>query len=156
MQDQAAYTIERSVGDAVGVIKALGHDRAMLVVHDWGGFIGWWAIKSLPFLQKAMRWASLKRWALTPPPWDIHLRLRWLVGDSDLTEFALHPLNITTLCQCAIVRRARHAGGARLGRLYWLVGAQALPSSGAWPLHGLLGVAATRGSELPQTLLEVL
>lgn len=41
MQDQAAYTIENLVADAAGVIDALGHSSATLVVHDWGGLVGW-------------------------------------------------------------------------------------------------------------------
>lgn len=40
-QDQAAYTIENLVADAAGVIDALGHSSATLVVHDWGGLVGW-------------------------------------------------------------------------------------------------------------------
>ena len=42
-QDQAAYTMENVVADVVGVMEALGHDRMTLVVHDWGGLIGWCA-----------------------------------------------------------------------------------------------------------------
>jgi hypothetical protein len=32
------------VADVVGVMEALGHDRMTLVVHDWGGLIGWYGI----------------------------------------------------------------------------------------------------------------
>lgn len=41
-QEQKAYTVERLVADAVGVVKALGHERCTLVAHDWGGIVGWW------------------------------------------------------------------------------------------------------------------
>lgn len=47
VQDQAAYTMENVVADVVGVMEALGHDRMTLVVHDWGGLIGWCAADSL-------------------------------------------------------------------------------------------------------------
>ena len=37
----AAYRIERLVEDVAGLIAALGQRRAVLVGHDWGGFIAW-------------------------------------------------------------------------------------------------------------------
>jgi hypothetical protein len=46
-QEQAAYTMENVVADVVGVVEALGHDRMTLVVHDWGGLIGWCAAHGL-------------------------------------------------------------------------------------------------------------
>ena len=35
------YTIEKLVGDAADVIEALGHQRATVIGHDWGGAIAW-------------------------------------------------------------------------------------------------------------------
>ena len=35
------YTADLLVGDVVALIRALGHERAVLVGHDWGGFIAW-------------------------------------------------------------------------------------------------------------------
>lgn len=39
--DTAAYALPNLVGDLVGLIKALGHESAHVVGHDWGGSIAW-------------------------------------------------------------------------------------------------------------------
>jgi pimeloyl-ACP methyl ester carboxylesterase len=39
--DLAAYSVERMVGDVVGLLDALGIERAHLVGHDWGAAIAW-------------------------------------------------------------------------------------------------------------------
>lgn len=36
-----AYRLEALVGDVAGLVAALGHERATLVGHDWGGFMAW-------------------------------------------------------------------------------------------------------------------
>jgi pimeloyl-ACP methyl ester carboxylesterase len=36
-----AYRIDRLVEDAAGLIRALGHDDAFVVAHDWGGGVAW-------------------------------------------------------------------------------------------------------------------
>ena len=35
------YTVDKLVGDAADVIEALGHKRATVIGHDWGGGIAW-------------------------------------------------------------------------------------------------------------------
>lgn len=35
------YEVDVLVADALGLIEALGHERAMLVGHDWGGAVAW-------------------------------------------------------------------------------------------------------------------
>jgi pimeloyl-ACP methyl ester carboxylesterase len=37
----SAYRVDRLAGDVVGLIRALGHERAALVGHDWGGIVAW-------------------------------------------------------------------------------------------------------------------
>ena len=37
----AAYDIEQLTGDLVGLLDALGVERAVFVGHDWGGFVAW-------------------------------------------------------------------------------------------------------------------
>jgi pimeloyl-ACP methyl ester carboxylesterase len=37
-----AYNLDLLAGDVVGLIDALGYNRAHLVGHDWGGNIAWW------------------------------------------------------------------------------------------------------------------
>jgi len=36
-----AYGLDRLTGDVVGIIAALGRDRAALVGHDWGALVAW-------------------------------------------------------------------------------------------------------------------
>lgn len=36
-----AYGLDRLVGDVVGLIAALGRDRAAIVGHDWGAIVAW-------------------------------------------------------------------------------------------------------------------
>jgi pimeloyl-ACP methyl ester carboxylesterase len=37
----SAYRVDRLAGDVVGLMRALGHERAALVGHDWGGIVAW-------------------------------------------------------------------------------------------------------------------
>lgn len=37
----ASYRLDRLVGDATGTMRALGHERMVLVGHDWGGVVAW-------------------------------------------------------------------------------------------------------------------
>jgi epoxide hydrolase 4 len=35
------YTLDKLVGDAADLIEALGHQRAIVIGHDWGGAVAW-------------------------------------------------------------------------------------------------------------------
>jgi pimeloyl-ACP methyl ester carboxylesterase len=37
----SAYRMDRLAGDVIGLMDALGYEKAMLVGHDWGGVIAW-------------------------------------------------------------------------------------------------------------------
>lgn len=39
--ETAAYALPNLVGDLIGLIRALGHENAHVVGHDWGGSIAW-------------------------------------------------------------------------------------------------------------------
>jgi pimeloyl-ACP methyl ester carboxylesterase len=39
--DPKAYRADRLIGDLDGLIRALGHERAVVVAHDWGGAVAW-------------------------------------------------------------------------------------------------------------------
>ncbi|MGC9400340.1 MAG: alpha/beta fold hydrolase [Anaerolineae bacterium] len=39
--DIAAYRIDRLTADVLGLIRALGHKKATLLGHDWGGVVAW-------------------------------------------------------------------------------------------------------------------
>jgi pimeloyl-ACP methyl ester carboxylesterase len=43
-----AYAVPAQVGDVVGILDALGVDRAHLVGHDWGAAIAWMTAASVP------------------------------------------------------------------------------------------------------------
>ena len=47
-RDVAAYGIDRLVGDISGLLDALGHDRAVIAGHDWGGIVMWHAACLIP------------------------------------------------------------------------------------------------------------
>jgi pimeloyl-ACP methyl ester carboxylesterase len=47
-RDVAAYGIDRLVGDISGLLDAVGHDRAVIAGHDWGGIVMWHAACLIP------------------------------------------------------------------------------------------------------------
>lgn len=47
-QGVAAYGIDTLAADAVGLFAALGRERGMLVGHDWGAAVTWWAALRYP------------------------------------------------------------------------------------------------------------
>jgi pimeloyl-ACP methyl ester carboxylesterase len=44
----APYNIEKLAADVVGLIDAAGRQRAVLVGHDWGGYVAWWTAARYP------------------------------------------------------------------------------------------------------------
>ncbi|HYB90547.1 MAG TPA: alpha/beta hydrolase [Candidatus Binataceae bacterium] len=42
------YTLDKLVGDLAGLIEALGHKRAIVVGHDWGGAVAWASALMMP------------------------------------------------------------------------------------------------------------
>ncbi|MBE9209644.1 alpha/beta hydrolase [Nostoc sp. LEGE 06077] len=40
-QEQSAYIMDEFIKDVEGVIKGLGHEKCILLGHDWGGAIAW-------------------------------------------------------------------------------------------------------------------
>jgi len=42
------YNVRLLVGDVAAVIKSLGHDKAIIVGHDWGGLVAWQVALNLP------------------------------------------------------------------------------------------------------------
>lgn len=43
-----SYRLDRLAADVVGLLDALGLERAGLVGHDWGAFVAWWAAATRP------------------------------------------------------------------------------------------------------------
>src|SRR5690606_12954473 len=49
----AAYQMDTLAADIVGLIKATGQEKAVVIGHDWGGAIAWWlAIHHPTLLEK--------------------------------------------------------------------------------------------------------
>lgn len=49
-----AYSISHLVGDLVGLVAALGETEAILIAHDWGGVVAWYAALMRPDLFRAL------------------------------------------------------------------------------------------------------
>ena len=43
-----AYGLDMLVGDVLGLIKAAGRQKAIIVGHDWGAVVAWWTAVSFP------------------------------------------------------------------------------------------------------------
>lgn len=44
-----SYTISEPVADVEAIIRALGHQRAHVAGHDWGGAVAWWLAMTRPY-----------------------------------------------------------------------------------------------------------
>ncbi|MGJ4928680.1 alpha/beta fold hydrolase [Bradyrhizobium sp. HKCCYLS2038] len=60
--DIGAYTIFDTVGDMVGLVNALGADKAVIIGHDWGAPVAWHAAMFRPDMFTAVAGLSV------PPP----------------------------------------------------------------------------------------
>lgn len=40
-RELSAYRVDRLAGDVIGLMRALGREKATLVGHDWGGIVAW-------------------------------------------------------------------------------------------------------------------
>jgi epoxide hydrolase 4 len=47
-RELSAYRLDRLAGDVVGLMRALGREKAILVGHDWGGVVAWTAAVLYP------------------------------------------------------------------------------------------------------------
>lgn len=87
--DVAAYTTPQLVGDVVGLVQALGEERAVVVGHDWGAPVAWHAALLRPDMFRGVV-------ALSVPyrprgPIGLIAGLRAIFGDgSNGTHYMLH------------------------------------------------------------------
>ncbi len=58
-QDVAAYTMLHLVGDVIGLIHALGEERAVVVGHDWGAPVAWTTAQMRPDVVRAVAGLSV-------------------------------------------------------------------------------------------------
>lgn len=47
-KEKSAYVMTEFIEDVKGLIKGLGYEKCTLVVHDWGGMIGWYFAHTYP------------------------------------------------------------------------------------------------------------
>jgi pimeloyl-ACP methyl ester carboxylesterase len=64
-----AYAAPALVGDVAGLIRALGHERAHVVGHDWGGGLAWGLAGNLPEVVRSLT-------ILNAPQGPVSARLR--------------------------------------------------------------------------------
>ena len=57
--DPSEYTISRLVADVVGVVAALGEEKAVIVGHDWGAPVAWTAAWQHPTIFRAVAGLSV-------------------------------------------------------------------------------------------------
>lgn len=50
----AAYHVDQLIADVAGLIPALGHERAHIVGHDWGGGLAWYFAHRYPELTRTV------------------------------------------------------------------------------------------------------
>jgi pimeloyl-ACP methyl ester carboxylesterase len=63
------YAAPKLVGDVAGLIRALGHDSAHVVGHDWGGSLAWGLAGNMPEMVRSLT-------ILNAPPGPVSARLR--------------------------------------------------------------------------------
>lgn len=68
-----AYTVSHLVGDVVGAVAALGSEQAVVVGHDWGGPVAWYAALLRPDLFRAVAVLSVPYTPPTPLPAGMRL-----------------------------------------------------------------------------------
>ena len=64
-----AYAAPKLVGDVAGLIRALGHERAHVVGHDWGGSLAWGLAGNMPQMVRSLT-------ILNAPQGPVSARLR--------------------------------------------------------------------------------
>jgi pimeloyl-ACP methyl ester carboxylesterase len=68
-----SYRLPVLTADVLGLIRAFGHDRAVLIAHDWGGGIAWWFAMEYP--QAVDRLVVMN--CPHPAVFQQHLRRNW-------------------------------------------------------------------------------
>lgn len=68
-QDQSEYGVDALIGDVEAVLTEAGAKRAIIVGHDWGGFVAWQVAMKRPDLVERLAILSM------PHPWSIDREL---------------------------------------------------------------------------------
>ena len=58
-QDIELYTINHLIGDVVGLVDGLGYQEAIVMGHDWGAPVAWYAALTRPDLFRAVACLSV-------------------------------------------------------------------------------------------------
>src|SRR5205823_8475455 len=62
------YDIVHLGGDILGLIDALGEERAVVVGHDWGSMVGWYLAQAAPARLNGFAALSIPFWPRAPRP----------------------------------------------------------------------------------------
>jgi pimeloyl-ACP methyl ester carboxylesterase len=153
-QTISAYSISHLVGDVVGAVQALGAKQAVVVGHDWGAPVAWYAALMRPDLFRA---AAVLSVPFTPPlalPPDMKLTdlMRQRAGDREYYRLYFQEPGVAEAELEADVRRTM------VSMLYGVSG-DALkdqpPNDGHFPKSGkFLDAFAPPPSKLPAWLSE--
>lgn len=142
--DIAAYTIFDLVGDMVALVSALGEKRAMIVGHDWGAPIAWYAAMFRPDIFTAVAGLSV------PPPFRGRARPLEVLRQNGIANFYWQYFQEPGVAEAEFERDVAHTMRALLvGRGFSDPASALFVQDGT----GLLGKTTARGP-LPQWLTE--
>jgi pimeloyl-ACP methyl ester carboxylesterase len=79
-----AYDVFRLTGDVVGLVRALGHERAVIVGHDWGAPVAWYSALLRPDVFRAVALLSVPY--LPRPDVRPTERMRAMAGDQEFYQ----------------------------------------------------------------------
>jgi pimeloyl-ACP methyl ester carboxylesterase len=78
-----AYDAERLVADVASVIEATGNESAIIVGHDWGGYVGWQLAMQAPHRVRGLAALSI------PHPWAIARDLERNLAQRKASEYTV-------------------------------------------------------------------
>ncbi len=117
-QSISSYSISHLVGDVVATVTALGHERAVVVGHDWGGPVAWYSALMRPDVIRAVAVLSVPFNPPTSLPAGVTLNdvMRANAGDRDYYRLYFQEPGVAEADLESDVRRSM------LGLLYSLSG----------------------------------
>ena len=146
----ASYSISHLVGDVIGAVAALGHERAVIVGHDWGGPVAWYSALMRPDVVRAVAVLSVP---FSPPvslPEGVTLNDLMAVNAGDRNYYRLY-FQEPGVAELELEADVRHS---MLGLLYSVSGdiiRDGLHSHG-WDGHFPMGETLSAQLVIPEEL----
>ena len=128
-EDAEDYTLLHLVGDVIGLVDALGEDRASLVGHDWGAMVAWNAALMRP--DRVTRVAGLSVPYIPRGSQSLLTTMRSRFGDNYYMEYFQHAGTVEEELERDVrvtLRSAFFSGSAEALGLWNPV----LPTGGGW------------------------